>query len=222
MSELVIFDLDNTLIKGQSQKLFLSYFFKKGLITRFFYIKLMFWFVLYKIGIVKNPKKTMEYAFSFLKDMNVDEFNQHINNFFEQRLKYYIFKDSIEIVKKNKNQDRKILIASNAIKFIPQRVTQFLNVDYYIGTKLEIENNKFTGKIDGDIIYGKNKVFAIKKFIKENNLSLKNSWGYSDHHSDLPFLEIVDFPVVVNPSKKLLKKAQEQKWPILKFKETIN
>jgi len=133
-----------------------------------------------------------------------------------------IFLDVLKLINIHKAQDRKILIISNAIEYIPKKIGEFLNTDYYMGTKLEIENNKFTGKIDGDIIYGKNKVFAIKKFIKENNLSLKNSWGYSDHHSDLPFLEIVDFPIVVNPNKKLLKKAQEQKWPILKFKETIN
>jgi HAD superfamily hydrolase (TIGR01490 family) len=220
--ELVIFDLDNTLIKGQSQKLFLSHVFKKGLMTRFFYIKLMLWFTLYKIGIIKNPKRAMEYAFSFLKDMNIDEFKKYINDFFEQRLKYYIFEEGIEIIKKHKNQNRKILVVSNAIEFIPQRVAQFLNIDYFIGTKLEKLNNKFTGKIKDDIIYGKNKVIAIKDFINNYNFSLDGSWGYSDHSSDLPFLEMVSHGVVVNPDNNLYKIAKQKNWQILKFKKTIS
>ena len=68
MRELVIFDLDNTLIKGQSQAFLLSYLLKKGVITPFFYLKLMSWFIFYKLGLIKNPGRIMDYSFSFLKD----------------------------------------------------------------------------------------------------------------------------------------------------------
>lgn len=221
MNELVIFDLDNTIIKGQSQKLFLSYIFKKGLITRFFYLKLMLWFVLYKLGLINNPKKVMEYSFRFLKDKDIDEFREIINDFFEQKLKYNIFDDILKIIKEHKSKKRKTLIISNAISFIPQRVADFLGIDYSIGTELEQENNKFTGKIKGDIIYSKKKVIAINYFIRKNKISLDGSYGYSDHHSDLPFLQIVDNPIVVNPDNNLEKKAKKEGWPILLFKQTI-
>ena len=222
MNELVIFDLDNTIIKGQSQKLFLGYIFKKRLITRFFYVKLMLWFVLYKLGLINNPKKVMEYSFRFLKDKDVDEFKRIINDFFEQELKHYIFEDMLEIIEEHKSKKRKTLIISNAISFIPQRVADFLGIDYSIGTELEQKNNKFTGKIKGDIIYSKKKVVAIDYFIRKNKISLNNSYGYSDHHSDLPFLQIVDNPIVVNPDSKLEEKAKKEGWPILVFNQTIN
>lgn len=219
MNELVIFDLDNTLIKKQSQGLLLTYTLKKGTIGLFFYFTIMIWFIFYKLGLVKNPRKIMEYSFSFLKGKNVIDFREDIDDFFRERLKPIIFVDVLRLINTHKAKGRKILIISNAIEYIPKKISEFLNIDYYIGTKLEIKNNKFTGMIDGDIIYGKNKVFAIKEFVKENNLFLKNSWGYSDHHSDIPFLKTVDFPIVVNPTKKLLKEAQKRKWPILKFKK---
>ena len=144
-----------------------------------------------------------------------------IDDFFKEKLRSVVFADVLKLINIHRTKGRKILIISNAIEYIPKKVGEFLKIDYYIGTKLEIKNNEFTGKIDGDIIYGKNKVFAIKNFIRENSFSLKNSWGYSDHHSDVPLLELVDFPITVNPNKKLLEKAQRQKWPILKFKELI-
>ena len=173
MSELVIFDLDNTLIKGQSQKLFLSYVFKKGLITRFFYFKLMLWFIFYKLGLVKNPRIIMEYSFIFLKKKRVDVFMELIDDFFKEKLRSVVFADVLKLINIHRTKGRKILIISNAIEYIPKKVGEFLKIDYYIGTKLEIKNNEFTGKIDGDIIYGKNKVFAIKNFIRENSFSLK-------------------------------------------------
>jgi len=66
MKELAIFDLDNTLLKEQSQAALLNYAFKKRLISLFFYIKVMSWFIAYKLGLAKNPKKIMEYSFNFL------------------------------------------------------------------------------------------------------------------------------------------------------------
>lgn len=222
MNELVIFDLDNTLIKKQSQALLLFYALEKRLISPFFYFTVMIWFIFYKLNLVKNPRKIMEYSFTFLKEKDVVDFKQIIDDFFKEKLKFVIFVDVLKIVNTHKAKGRKILIVSNTIECIPKKIAEFLNINYYIGTRLEIKNNKFTGKIDGDIIYGRNKISAIKKFVIKNNFSLKGSWGYSDHHSDIPFLELVNFPVVVNPSRKLLEKAQKQKWPVLKFKKTIN
>jgi len=221
MNELVIFDLDNTIVKGQSQRLFLSYVLKKGLITHFFYFKLMLWFLFYKLGLIEDPKKIMKSSFSFLKGQNVDDFREIINDFFEEKLKYYIFQDVVNIIKKHKTENRKILIVSNSIEFIPEVVSRFLGINYIIGTKLKQENNKFTGEIKGDIIYSKNKIIAINNFMKNNKLSFDNSYGYSDHHSDLPFLKMVSNPTAVNPSYKLKKEARKNKWLILLFKQTI-
>lgn len=222
MKELAIFDLDNTLLKEQSQAALLGYAFKKRFIGLFFYIKTMLWFIAYKLGLAKDPKKIMEYAFNFLKDKEEKEFKKIIKNFFDTRLHDYIFRKSFDLIKQHKEEGRKTLIVSNSIEYISEVIAEFLGIDYFIGTKLETKEGKFTGKIKGDIIYGKNKIPAINEFVKENNLSLVGSWGYSDHHSDLPFLGMVDNPVVVNPTKKLLEKAKGLNWPILTFEETIN
>jgi len=82
MNELVIFDLDNTLIKKQSQALLLAYVLKKRLISPFFYFIIMTWFIFYKLGLVKNPRKIMEYSFSFLKGKRVISFRKIIDDFF--------------------------------------------------------------------------------------------------------------------------------------------
>lgn len=221
MKELAIFDLDNTLIKGQSQILLLKYAFKKGHISFFSYVLVMLWFVVYKIGLIKNPKKIMEFSFNFLKDKDINGFENIINDFFENKLKPTLFVEALELIEGHKKNGRKILIISNAIEHIPKKIAQYLKIDYSIGTRLEIINNKFTGKIKDDIIYGRNKVVNINNFVREKEFSLENSYGYSDHYSDAPFLEIVTNPFAVNPNNKLREKAKKENWPILIFKQTI-
>jgi len=217
VKELVILDLDNVIIKGQSQKLLLNYLFKKKLIGYWYFLKIYFWFIFYKAGLIKNPKRVMEYAFGFLKDKKVENVNEIANDFFDNTLKKFIYKEMVDIINEHKNKEKEVVLVSNAIDIIVKKVAQFLNIKNYISTQLEIINNKYTGKIAGDIVYGENKVNYIKGFIKKNNLTLDNSWAYGDHISDIGFLEISAHPNAINPDKLLLIEAQKRNWPILNF-----
>lgn len=219
MEKLAIFDIDNTLVDGQSQQAFLEYIFKKRIIKPLPFFKIYLWFILYKIGIVKNPKKIMNYAFSFLKGWPIEKLSKIIESFFEEKLEKKFFKEGLELVKKHKSRGDKIILLSNAFDFLVARIARFLNADGYIGTKLEIENGTFTGKISGDIVYGGKKIDYIENFSRENNFSAADSWAYADHTSDLPFLKIVKYPVTVNPDRNLLKEAKKRKWPVLIFKK---
>jgi putative phosphoserine phosphatase / 1-acylglycerol-3-phosphate O-acyltransferase len=219
MSELVIFDLDGVIINGQSQQIFLNYLFRKKIVGLFFYLKILFWFVLYKMGLVKNPKKIMEYAFAFLKSKKTEDVEIMAGRFFDENLKKFIFPEIVDIINKHKLSGRELLIVSNAADFIVKKTAGFLGIKNYVGTKLEIVNGIFTGRISGDITYGKNKVKFAEDFIKKNNLDLKNSFAYADHISDLDLLLIVKNPVAVNPDRALFLEAKKRNWRILNFKK---
>jgi len=221
MNELVVFDLDNTLIKGQSLKLFLTYSWKNNLIGFFSYLKILFWFLLYKMGLVRNPQRIMEYGFSFLKGKNVGEIKRIIKEYFEKDLKRHIYKDAVKILQEHKEKGRKIIIVSNSIELILEEIARFLGIDYFIGTKLETEKEKFTGRIKNGIIYGEKKVEFVRNIIKKMEFSFDRSWAYTDHDSDMSLLKSVRYPFAVNPTKKLRNEALTKKWPILIFKENM-
>jgi putative phosphoserine phosphatase/1-acylglycerol-3-phosphate O-acyltransferase len=218
MKELVILDLDGVIIDGQSQQIFLNYIFREKLVSLFFYSKIYLWFVFYKIGLAKNPQKIMDYAFSFLKDKKIGDIGKIVDTFFTEKLEKFIFPEIIGIIKEHKEKNREMLIVSNAVDIFVKRIAYFLEIKNYICTKLEVVEGKFTGKISGDIIYGKNKVNMASQFIMENSLNFDNSYGYSDHISDLNLLLMVSNPYAVNPDKLLLKEAKRRNWPVLKFK----
>jgi HAD superfamily hydrolase (TIGR01490 family) len=222
MKELVIFDVDNTIIKGQSQKLLLEFVFKKRIIKFFRYLKILYWFALYKLGISKNPEKTMEYAYGFLKNKDEYYLENIINDFFNNKLKRYFFKEALDLIDKHKKEEREIILISNAIEPIIKKIAQYSGIKYYIATKLEIQNGKYTGKIDGGIVYGKNKIAKIKDFIEKNGFSFKNSWSYGDHASDLDILGTVTHSIAVNPDRTLYKEANQRHWPILNFRNLLS
>ncbi len=217
MKELVILDLDGVIINGQSQKIFLDYLFEQKIIGSFFYLKICSWFLLYRLGLVENPEKIMNYAFSFLKNKKIDEVSKIIDEFFRNELRKFIFPEIIDIIKEHKKNNREIIIVSTSVDIIVKKMADFLGIPNYICTSLGLLKSVFSGKIVGGIVYGEKKAFFVKKFIKEKNDLIK-TWAYVDHFSDIELLKMVDYPFVVNPDKKMKKEAKLRNWPILIFK----
>lgn len=215
---LAIFDIDGTLIRGQSQEALLKFIYKKKYISSLYYFKIMCWFVLYKLNIINNPKKIMEYAFSCFKDMPEEKAREIINEFFELYLKQKFYKDGLNLIKQLKAENFRIILISNAVNLLVEKISQYLMVDSGRGTILEVRGGVLTGKIEGLVVYGVEKRNIIEKYILDNKIELDNIYAYGDHVSDIFMLELVKQPFTVNPSKELKRIAIKRNWPILIFK----
>ncbi len=217
MKELIIFDVDNTIVCGQSQAIFIRYLYDKGYVSGLYYVRLISWVLAYKFGIVSNPLSAMKYGLSFIKNRSRKETVEIIDDFFRTVLVHKIYAQAIKIIDDHKENNRDIVLVSNAPDILIERIASHLGVDSFIATKLEIIEGVYTGNIFGEIMYGEEKLLAIKKYIDSTQYSLKNSWAYGDHDSDLFLLSEVAHPFVVNPSKLLKITAIKNNWPILKF-----
>ena len=87
-----------------------------------------------------------------------------------------------------------------------------------LGTKAEIKNGKYTGKMIGSLLHGKAKAAAVKDLAKERNIDLTNSHAYSDSHHDFPLLESVGNPCAINPDTLLEIRAYRDNWPVHDFR----
>lgn len=217
MKELVIFDVDNTIIDGQSQGLFIKYLFAKKYVSFFYYILLISWVILYKIGWVTEPLKAMKYGLSFVKGRKLIEVQTIVDDFFDTILIKKIYNEAREIISAHKHEKREILLVSNAPDILIKKVADYLEINNYLSTRLEVVDNVYTGNIFGEIMYGEQKLFAVKKYIEGKDYSLDKSWAYGDHDSDIFLLSEVGHPCAVNPSRKLEVVANKKKWPILRF-----
>lgn len=86
-----------------------------------------------------------------------------------------------------------------------------------IGTKGEIVDGHYTGKLDGPFVYGAGKAEAIEDLTSDRGYDLALCYSYSDSVSDLPMMELVGHPVAVNPDSRLESVARERGWPIVIF-----
>ena len=87
-----------------------------------------------------------------------------------------------------------------------------------LGTKAESKDGKYTGKIIGNLLHGREKAIAIKELSILNEFDLKNCYAYSDSHHDMPLLESVGNPRVINPDTLLEIRAYRENWPVYDFR----
>ena len=120
----------------------------------------------------------------------------------------------------HKSQGHRVVIISASITEIVKPVAEHLGLgEDYLATRLAVQNNHYTGELDGPLCYGPGKVHWAKTWAARNKLDFPESVGYfyTDSSSDLPLLEMATHPVAVNPSRKLAKIAAVRNWPIERF-----
>ncbi|GGI08749.1 HAD family hydrolase [Egicoccus halophilus] len=92
-----------------------------------------------------------------------------------------------------------------------------LGMEGGLGTVSEVQDGRYTGRLDGPFLYGEGKAEAIEKLATERGYDLRLSYSYSDSASDLPMMEMVGHPVAVNPDRPLESVAHQRGWPIVIF-----
>jgi HAD superfamily hydrolase (TIGR01490 family) len=120
----------------------------------------------------------------------------------------------------HKQQGHRVVILSASIEEIVKPVAKYLGLEQdYLCTHLAVQNDRYTGALDGPLCYGPGKVYWAEQWAIKNKLEFPptRSYFYTDSSSDLPLLELVTHPVPVNPSRKLTKIATARGWAIERF-----
>ncbi len=131
---------------------------------------------------------------------------------FETYLRPKIFPEVVSQIQEHKQQDAAIVLVTGSLDFIVQPIADYLGVDAVLAPQLREENGQFTGELTTEPLIGEQKAKAMQVFAEQHEISLKDSYAYGDSQSDLPMLECVGNPVVVNPGKALREKALDSGW----------
>ena len=215
MNELVFFDIDGTLINGQTQKMLAIFLFKKGYIKPFKLLGILFWFLLYRFGLVGSGKNIATDAYRLLEKMEVSKFERMMVDLFKTEINSRIFEDAIKEIEVHRLNGRKIVLVSNTIYPIAMIISQNLSIPTEpIATVLETSNGCYTGRIIGKLNRGEEKVRRVNAAAVNNNWNMENCYAYGDHYSDLPILQMAKNPRAVNPDRILKRTAILNGWPI--------
>ena len=217
---IAVFDVDNTIVDGFTEWMLVCYLFLKKKLSFFYFLRILFWFVRYKIGLQRNIDLRSKILNSF-KGWRVIDAQAIFRDCFNRYIKPKIFLGALQIIEEHAADGYIIILLSNSINPLVNELKNFLSLKHSISTELAMEEGRYTGQIVGDAVYGSNKVKKLKELVEKSNFTFRDSYIYSDHISDLRLLELGDHPVVINPGIKLYNVAKSRGWAILSFSKVI-
>ena len=218
---LAIFDLDNTLLDGDSDYNWGIYLVKKGYLDEEEYkVKNQKFFEEYQHGKL-DIFAFAEFQFQFLKNNTRKFLNDVRSDYIDEIIKPMVLKKAVDLVSQHKEAGDSLLIITATNSFITKPIGELFGIENLIGTDPEEHLGEFTGKVKGTPSCKEGKVTRLFDWLDARDFKLtdfEKTFFYSDSHNDLALLEVVTNPVVVNGDKILLEKAQEKNWPTLNLK----
>ena len=215
---LAIFDLDNTLIGGDSDKLWGQYLFDQRLVdTTGFAEKNDQFYEDYKAGTL-DIQAYLRFALGPLKGQPMDVLDSWHKEFMRTIINPIMLPKAQELLAKHRAQGHTLLIITATNVFISRPIATALGIENLLGCEAEIADGRYTGEPTGVASYHEGKVIRLNEWLLQTGESMEGAYFYSDSQNDLPLLEIVDNPVAVDPDETLKKKALDAGWPILSLR----
>ena len=214
---LALFDLDNTLLEGDSDHAWGEFLISKSMVEEQAHReKNDHFYNQYKQGALDIHGYV---AFTLEPVMLLDSKQraQLLAEFMEQSVEPIILDKGLELVRKHLQAGDFCIMITATNEFITTPIAKLFGVDLLIATELQISDDKYNGLISGTPCYQDGKVTKLKAWInkQENRFSLSDAIFYSDSINDLPLLEEVAMPVAVDPDQRLRDKAKSEGWKTL-------
>ena len=213
---LALFDLDNTILAGDSDYNWSRFLIQEGYIDGAIHAeKNEKFYADYKAGTL-DIYAFVEFQFKPLARNPRSVLNQLLKKYVEEVIKPMITEKARALVKKHQEEGDLIIVITATNSFITKPIAALFGIENLIGTDPEEKEGEFTGKVSGLPSFKEGKVTRLEAWLKNKNLSLANfekSYFYSDSHNDLPLMQKVTHPVAVDSDDILSEYATSKGWP---------
>ena len=216
-AKLTLFDLDNTLLTGDSDVLWCDFLIGQGVLDREeFAARNADMEARYKAGTVR-VREFSEFYVGTLAGRSQEDWEPLRQQFLEEEIIPRIPPAARELVKKHQDDDDLIAITTATNRFITELTARHLDVQHLIATETQIIDGVFSGRTEGQLNMREGKVVRLHAWLAAQGSTLSDFdiTAYSDSINDLPLLLAVDAPIVVDPDERLAAWAQEHGHPIL-------
>jgi HAD superfamily hydrolase (TIGR01490 family) len=215
------FDVDNTLMQGSS-----LFFLSRGMYQRgFFNRRDIFAFLLanlrYQLTGKENKEEILrvqQAACDFIRGHKVIELETLAADVYDRYVSPALWQGTIEIAHDHLNAGEEVWLITASPSEMADLIAKRLGFTGALGTVAQVENGIYTGQLVGNLLHGQEKAVAVNALAKSEGIDLKNSYAYSDSHHDIPLLEAVGKPRVINPDTPLQVRALRDHWPIHDFR----
>lgn len=215
---LAIFDLDNTLIAGDSDYQWGQFLVDIGAVDRDAYEAANAQFYEdYKHGRL-DIDRYLAFALAPLARHDMAQLHAWHAQFVETRIRPIWLPAAAALVEEHRRRGDALLVITATNLFVAGPIARLYGITNIIATTPEVKDGRYTGRPEGVPCFREGKVTRLMDWLTTQHHDLKNSWFYSDSQNDLPLLSAVGHPVVIDPDPVLAAAAVESGWPILSLR----
>jgi len=212
---LAIFDLDNTLIAGDSDYSWGEFLVQEGKVDPEIYQqKNEKFYQDYQQGRL-DILEYLAFALEPLARLSPEELAGLHRKFMSEVIQPMWLPAAVGLLQKHRQQGDYLLVITSTNRFVVEPICARLGVDGLLATELAIRDNRYTGEVAGEPTFREGQVRRLQAWLDETGYSLDGSYFYSDSINDLPLLEEVSHPVAVDPDESLAEIAMQRQWPVI-------
>jgi len=215
---IAFFDLDHTLLDGANGTIYAVQMVREKLMEQRVLLLVIWYSILYKLNRLPQEavyKKVLDEMGRYTVLRMIEMMDIGFERFIVPRL----YQGGVEIVREHREKGHRTVIATAAGEYIAERVRAQLGADDFIATPTPIKGEHMSSEVMGPMAFMEGKLEMAAQYCEERGADLSECWFYSDSASDLPLLDAVGHPVMVNPQLKLRMATRGRSWPVLKFKD---
>jgi HAD superfamily hydrolase (TIGR01490 family) len=217
------FDLDKTIIAKSSALAFGRPLYQAGFLNRISLLKAGIAQISYMTFGADHDQmeRAREEMLEMTKGWDKVAVEQLVREIVDEVVSPLVYAEALALIDEHKRVGRKVVIISSSPEEIVKPLARYLGVDHVIATRAKIDDEgRYTGEMEF-YAYAESKAEAIQELAAAEGLSLPDSFAYSDSVTDLPMLQAVGHPVVVNPDKELAQEAEERDWLTMDFERPV-
>ena len=217
MNELLIFDLDNTLLAGDSDRNWGIFLAEQKVVESSYLDESEKFYDNYYDGSL-DIDGFLSFCLKPLIENDMEYLLKLRQQFIEDKIKPIVTQPGKEIINHAIQNGKTVVIATATNDFVTRPIADLFNVQTLIATEFEIKNQQFTGKVIDAPCFREGKLNKVQKWVDDNNFDLSKASFYSDSFNDLPLLEKVKTPVIVDGDDKLVEIGKNRDWDCVSFR----
>ncbi len=216
---LAIFDLDNTLLNGDSDNEWGEFIAESGLVDPEQHAKANAQFYDdYKRGEL-DIYKYGEFVLSSLVDLSNEQLAAMHQQFMRTRVPALLQDNAQQLIQFHKDRGDTLLVITATNRIIVDPIVKLLGIDNLLATDPEYVDGKLTGRLAGIPCYQEGKVDRLNEWIEQTGIDAEHIVFYSDSFNDLPLLNAADEAIAVDPDETLMAAAQAAGWMVISLRD---
>ncbi|HET6451970.1 MAG TPA: HAD-IB family hydrolase [Spirochaetia bacterium] len=207
------FDVDHTLTRRSSGGRFVAAAMRQSVLPRRLLFILPWYSLMYRLGLFR-PRAYAD-GFPSLRGVTRETLQRIARSSFDGALKADLFPSAVRLVRDRQAAGRRVVLATSSLDLIVQPLAEFLGVDHVLATEMEFRDGACTGRFAGTPMFRAAKKARVLSYLEAEGVAAADCAFYSDSIYDLPLLESVGHPVVVNPDFRLRWIARRRGWKVM-------